>query len=91
MKIRYTKRALRDLSHLELFLKAHSPRGASRVASRIRKRINDLELFPYQGSPAKQGRRMLVVTQTPYLVIYRATDVEVQILTIIHASQRRRS
>lgn len=89
MKIRYTKRALRDLLAIETYIEQHSPKGAARIGARIRKRIDDLELFPEQGAPSeKQGVRLLVVTRTPYVVLYRVRK-DVEILTILHGFRRR--
>lgn len=91
MKVRYTRRALRDLGRIEAHVRRESPKGAVRIGARIRKRIDDLQQFPKQ---AKQGEgsklRMLVVTRTPYIVVYRVR-LEVEIIAIVHAAQRRRS
>jgi toxin ParE1/3/4 len=91
VKVRYTKRALRDLQAIEKYIRKHSPGGAARVGARIRQRIDDLALFPDQGAPSKSGARMIVVTQTPYLAIYRVVAQEVQIVTIVHGMRARRS
>lgn len=91
MKVRYTRRARDDLIRIEAYLRQHSPHGAARVGARIRKRIDDLAQFPRQST--QLGRvgdtRMLVVTRTRYLVVYRVTH-EVEIITVIHASQQHR-
>ena len=90
MKIAYTKRALADLKRIQAYTKKHSPRGAARIGARIRKRIGDLLQFPDQGALLERGgRRMLVVTQTPYLVVYRVT-ADIEILAVLHSSQESR-
>lgn len=91
MRVRYLDQAVRDLIRIEAYLREHSPRGAARVGARIRKRANDLSQFPDQGTPSRRhGLRQLYVTKTPYILIYRVRDDEVHIITIVHASQRRR-
>lgn len=89
MRLRYTKRALGDLAGIEAYLRQHSPRGAARIGARVRKRIDDLIQFPQQSAQSDSDARMLVVTRTPYIVIYRITR-EVEILAIIHSAQHRR-
>ena len=91
MRVRYTKRALGDLADIEAYLRKRSPQGAARIGARIRKRINDLAQFPRQSAQRPSSSvRILVVTRTPYLVIYRVTT-EVEIIAIIHSAQERRS
>lgn len=90
MKVRFLKRAVQDLINIEAFTRKESPRGAARVGARIRKRADDLAQFPEQGTPSdKAGVRQLYVPKTPYIIIYRIKSDEVQIITILHTSNRR--
>jgi len=91
VRIRYTKRALNDLARIEAYTKKHSPGGAARIGARLRDRVDDLLQFPDQAPVGeRRGLRQLFVSRTPYIVIYRVrTDIE--IVTIVHVSQRRRS
>lgn len=92
MKVRFLKRAIRDLNRIEAYIRAESPSGAKRIGARLRKRAQDLAQFPFQGTQSvRHDLYQLYVTRTPYILIYRVRDDEVQILTIVHASQRRRS
>jgi plasmid stabilization system protein ParE len=36
-----------------------------------------------------EGTRELVVIGTPYIVAYRVTSTEIDVLTILHGAQRR--
>lgn len=90
MKVRFLKRAVQDLINIDEYTREHSPKGAARVGARIRKRANDLAQFPESGQPStKVGLRQLYVAKTPYILIYRVRDDEVQIITILHTSRRR--
>ena len=90
MKVRFLKRAVQALINIEAYTRQHSPRGAARVGARIQKRANDLAQFPEQGTQSeKAGVRQLYVSQTPYILIYRVKRDEVQIITILHTSNRR--
>jgi toxin ParE1/3/4 len=92
LKVRYLARALRDLRRIDEFVRRESPARARDTGERIEKRIADLALFPLQGTQsARRNLRQLYVTRTPYIVIYRVVRREVQIVTIVHASQQRRS
>ena len=92
MKVRFLELALADLHRIEDYLRERSKAGADRVAGRIRKRIADLAQFPDQGTASRRrrGARQIYVTKTPYIVVYRVTSEEVQILAVIHAKQRKR-
>lgn len=90
MKVRFLKRAVQDLINIDAYTREHSPRGAARVGARIRKRADDLAQFPEQGTRSdKANVWQLYVAQTPYILIYRIEKNEVQIITILHASNRR--
>lgn len=90
MRVRFLKRAVQDLINIEAYTREHSPRGAARVGERIRKRAYDLAQFPEQGTASeKAGVRQLYVAKTPYMRIYRIKRDEVQIITILHTSNRR--
>lgn len=92
MRVRFTARALRDLNRINAYILSESPSGAARIGARIRKRANDLAQFPFQGTKSqRQDLFQLYVSQTPYMLIYRVRADEVQIVTIVHTSQRRRS
>lgn len=89
MRVRFLKRAVQDLIHIEAYTRKESPRGAARIGARIRKRADDLAQFPEQGTASgKAGVRQLYVAKTPYILIYRIKGDEVQIITILHTSNR---
>lgn len=90
MRVRFLKRAVQDLLNIETYTREHSPRGASRIGARLKKRAEDLAQFPEQGTESeKAGIRQVYVAQTPYILIYRIKGDEVQIITILHTSNRR--
>ena len=92
MKVRFLKRAVRDLHQIEEYIRAESPSGAARVGARIRKRAEDLGQFPFQGTKSEHADLFqLYVARTPYILIYRVRNDEVHVITVVHASQRRRS
>ena len=91
MVIIWSARAKRDFDRLVASTAAHSPKGAQRISSRILKRIADLAEMPFQGSLLPKSLRRLEVTQTPYILIFRANRDDVRIVRILHARRKRRS
>jgi toxin ParE1/3/4 len=89
LKVSISARARRDLLRIAERIGAESPSGARRITRRLLERIDDLAEIPLQG---RQGRlpntRELVVTRTPYIVIYRVANDVVTILAVRHTSRR---
>lgn len=91
MVIVWSERARREFDQAVAYIKQRSQQGARRTAHRIEKRIDDLLLFPDQGTPARNGLRRLVVTGTRYIVIYSVAPKNITIVAVLHAARRRRS
>jgi addiction module RelE/StbE family toxin len=89
MRIRWTEPAARDLTQIADYLEKHGSSAiARRVALSINKRIGGLTQFPEQGRTGrKSGTRELVLTDLPYLVIYRLGGEKIEILRILHGAQ----
>ncbi|MFZ0802742.1 MAG: type II toxin-antitoxin system RelE/ParE family toxin [Terriglobales bacterium] len=89
MRIRWTEPAARDLTQIADYLEKHgSGATARRVALSINKRIGGLTRFPEQGRTGrKSGTRELVLTDLPYLVVYRLGGDSIEILRILHGAQ----
>ena len=89
MRVAYTPRAARDLRHLRSYIAEHNPSAAVRMVNTIRQRIGLLPQQPRLGRPGRlAGTRELVIAGTPYLVPYRVSDRQIEILAIIHGAQR---
>jgi toxin ParE1/3/4 len=83
--------ARQDFDAAIAFLEAQSPSAARRIGDRILKAVGLLERFPEIAPPSRhRGLRQLVVSQTPYLVVYRVHEDAVEIRAVVHAGQRRR-
>ena len=62
MRIRYTPRALDDITAILIYLKHHSPQGTRNVARAMRKTIDLIGQFPQSGRPVSEfGVRALPV------------------------------
>ena len=49
MKVRYRRRAQRDIENIHDYIEKHNPRAATEVAARIRYAADRLGMLPYMG------------------------------------------
>jgi toxin ParE1/3/4 len=89
MRIRWTEPASRDLTQICDYLsKEDSPATARRIAVLIYERILRLKEFPELGRPGRKANtRELILTDLPYLAIYRLQDDAIEILRILHGAR----
>ena len=88
LKLRYTLPALAELSAILDYIAAHSPAGSRRVQARIRDVIDLLLLHPEIGRRTNDPSiRRMTTPPYPYLVFYEATESQIVIHAIRHASR----
>ena len=90
MRVRWTKRAERDLDEIALYIGQDSPAAAARVVLEL---IDHVEAIrpgsPAIGRPGRVlGTRELVIGGLPYIVPYRLRETDVEILRVLHTSRR---
>lgn len=91
MRLRWSDPSLRDLAAIRTYIATDNPVAADRVLHRINHVTRQL-LSPiaYTGRAGHvAGTYELVVTGTPYLVIYRRRDEEIEIVRVLHGAQKR--
>jgi toxin ParE1/3/4 len=87
LRVRWTQLAADDLSSAYEFLVEQNRSAAGKLIDRILTAIEVLGRFPEMGRPGRvDGTRELVVA--PFIVAYRVTRTEVQILSILHAARK---
>jgi toxin ParE1/3/4 len=87
--VSWTSRAEINLIDIVDYIAADSPSAGVRVAREIRAKVAALATSPALGRPGRAlGTRELVIAGTPYVAIYRAKRNTVQILRVLHSSQR---
>jgi len=90
MRIVWADSARRDLDDAIAFLEQRSRSGADRVGERIVSVVALLERFPRLAPASRhRGLRQLVITRTPYIVVYRVETDQVEIRAVVHARQKR--
>ena len=87
-RIRWTLRALRRLDEIGAHIEKDNPAAAARVISRIVSAVDMLVEQPAMGRVGRiRGTREVVLPDISYIIAYRV-DEDIEILTIIHTSQR---
>ena len=89
MKVRWTGAARRDLAAVAEYLQERSPQGARRMIGRIHEAARLLGEQPRAGKGGREdGTRELVVSGTPYLLVYEFGGHAVEVLRLLHDAQQ---
>lgn len=91
MKVVWLTRAWIEWQKAVDYIVRDSPQAALDQLSEIERQSDTLFDFPEIGRPGrKRGTRELVIVGTPFLAVYRirAKTAEVQILRLLHGTQR---
>jgi toxin ParE1/3/4 len=89
MKVVWSRRALRHLTHVRDYIAKDDPTAADWIASRILESVERLAAHPHIGRSGRiVGTRELVVSGTPYIVPYRIRDDQLELLAVFHGRQK---
>jgi plasmid stabilization system protein ParE len=90
MNVEWTETALRHIWAARTFIARDNPGAARAVSGRIIRQVEALTVFsPSIGRPGRvAGTRELVVTKTPYIVMYSVSGETVYVLAVLHQAQR---
>ena len=90
MRLRWTRRAERDLDEIASYIGQDSPAAAARVILELIDHVEaDLTKRPAIGRAGRVlGTRELVIVGLPYIVPYRVREMDVEILRMLHTSRR---
>jgi toxin ParE1/3/4 len=90
VRVRWLRRALRNLDEEAAYIARDDPQAAAQVVERIATSVDLLATQPALGRPGRvPGTRELIVPGTPYIVPYRVRDDTVEILRVFHGASRR--
>lgn len=85
MQLKWTLLAIHDLREAGDYISAENPQAAVKMAARVLEAVEYLREYPGIG---REGRlsdsKELVVTGTPFIIIYRLRSPTVQILRVLH-------
>ena len=89
MKLRYTRRAAKELDQALAYIDVRSPQGAAHVKARIQAIADLIALHPHAGRlTSRHGLRRIVVQHYPYLIFYTVSENEIVIHGARHAARR---
>jgi len=89
VRIRWLRRAVRDLDAAEKFIAQDNSEAAAKVALTIVKAVSQLKDQPGTGRAGRvPGTRELVIAETPYIVPYRVKNDVVEILRVYHSARK---
>ena len=89
MPVIITRAALSDLESIRAYIGRENPAAASRVAIQIVAACDRLEYLPERGRPGMIAGTREITSLWPYVIIYRISPGEVEILRVWHGAQRR--
>jgi plasmid stabilization system protein ParE len=88
VKLRFTRRAVRQIEEIIGTIALESPQGARRVRERMQAIATLLIEHPHIGQPTDfEGVRRMLVSPYPYLFFYRVTDDAVIVQRVRHAAR----
>jgi addiction module RelE/StbE family toxin len=89
MQVRWSGPAAEDLERICEGIERDNPEAAHRVARTIYEGCARLKDFPHLGRASSRltGRRELVFSPLPYIVVYQVTEQAVEISRIYHGAQ----
>ena len=89
MELSWTPSALGDLKDAGAFIADENPHAARAMAQRIGEGVEYLLNHPALGRAGRvRGTRELVVSGTPFIVVYRTRYDQIQILRVLHHARK---
>ena len=89
MRVRWLRKALRNLDDEATYIAANDTAAASLVVRRVLDAVAMLAEQPGLGRPGRvSGTRELIVAKTRYIVPYRVRGETVEVLRVFHTSRR---
>ncbi|MGL4489423.1 MAG: type II toxin-antitoxin system RelE/ParE family toxin [Rhizobiaceae bacterium] len=88
-RLKWTKRALGRIEEIGDYIAKDNPSAALIVTERLQDATRHLTTHPAIGRAGRiAGTRELVLADIPNIIAYRVTETTVEILTVVHTSQR---
>ena len=89
MEVIWLEGAFLDSRRVREHIRQFNPLAAQKTVGRIEKAAEQLSRFPAVGRVGEvPGTRELVITGTPYFLVYRAHGDRLEILRVFHSKQQ---
>jgi toxin ParE1/3/4 len=90
MKAFLSPQSQNDLKDVFSYIAKDSPSAAGKVIENLKNAVNLIESRPFIGRPTRfENIREWKVSSLPYLIPYRITDDEIEILRFYHTARNR--
>lgn len=87
--IHWADHAIRNLADQIDYIAGDNPDAADRMESLVATQVRLLLRHPRSGRKGcKPGTRELVISHSPFIVVYRVKKNEIEILRILHGAQQ---
>ena len=91
VRVLWTRPALRQLAEAREYISIDNPPAAERQIQRVEYCVNRIRAFPMMGRKGiRAGTREFAVPGTPYLLVYRIREEDLQILAVLHGARDRK-
>jgi toxin ParE1/3/4 len=87
LRLIWTPEAEADLEEGVTYIARDNVSAAIATEDRVLEAVNGLRDFPNKGRARPDGRRELIVTGTPFLLIYRTEPESILVLRVWHMSR----
>ena len=89
MQLKWTSLALYDLKYIRQYIFLDNPLASKKVISQIYEDIKLIQSFPNLGKTGRKlSTRELVVSDLPYIIVYRLKKDEIEIIKIVHTAKQ---
>lgn len=89
MQLEWTRPALSDLKNAGTYVAADNPKAAERIAERVQEAVEYLLEYPNMGRTGRVlNTRELIISGTPFIIVYRIVVPKIQILRMLHHARK---
>jgi toxin ParE1/3/4 len=89
LKLIWLPKAIANRDAQIAYIAQDNPLAAVTQGDRIAEQIDILLQHPEMGRPGrKKGTRELVISRTPFVLVYRVNGDKIQIIRLLHSSQQ---
>lgn len=89
MLINWSILASNDLEEIVDYILVDNPSAALNLFETIKQAVEKLQDYPNMGRVGRvSGTRELVITNTPFIVVYRVQNNNVEILRVLHSARK---
>ncbi len=89
MELSWTKSAIQDLEDAAEYIAEDNRIAAAKMGERVLEAVDYLKQHPVLGRGGRlHGTRELVVSGTPFIIVYRVRLDQIQVLRLLHHARK---